>query len=67
MFTYIICLSRIYVLIYVLAYDKSLCVAAVVSNGTLSLVSKLCTEELRALCYSNQYDGDNTSKFSHQA
>lgn len=66
MFTYIICLSRIYVLIYVLAHNK-LCVAAVVSNGTLSLVSKLCTEELRALCYSNQYDGDNTSKFSHQA
>jgi hypothetical protein len=34
MFTYIICLSRIYVLIYVLAHNK-LCVAAVVSNGTL--------------------------------
>jgi hypothetical protein len=59
--------SQYLVLIYVLAYGKSLCVAAVVSNGTLSFVSKLCTEELRALCYSNQYDGDNTSKFSHQA
>jgi hypothetical protein len=60
-------ISRIYVFIYILAHGKLLCVAACVSNGTLSLVSKLCSDNLPALCYSNQNDGDKTSKFSHQA
>jgi hypothetical protein len=45
-------ISRIYVFIYILADGKSLCVAACVSNGTLSLVSKLCSDDLPVLCYS---------------
>jgi hypothetical protein len=57
----------LYVLIYILVHGKSLCVAAFVSNGTLLLVSKLCSDDLQALCYNNQNDGDKTSKFSHQA
>jgi hypothetical protein len=30
--------------------NGKLCVAALLINGRLSLVSKLCTEELRSLC-----------------